>query len=102
MVGLEPSHADRYPHELSGGARQRIVLTGELPSAGDPPTGCRVHTRCWWRRELETRGVDTSACTEELPALVDRGTGNPAACHFAALDAWTVAPRIWADWADSP
>jgi oligopeptide transport system ATP-binding protein len=64
-------------------ARERIVLTGDLPSASDPPSGCRFHTRCWWRRELESRGVDTSACTEELPALVDRGTGHPAACHFA-------------------
>jgi oligopeptide transport system ATP-binding protein len=63
-------------------ARRRIVLTGELPSASDPPSGCRFHTRCWWRRALQDRGVDTSACTDALPALVDRGTGHAAACHF--------------------
>ena len=64
-------------------ARERIVLTGDLPSASDPPSGCRFHTRCWWRQELDARGVDTSACVEEMPALVDRGAGHPAACHFA-------------------
>ena len=63
-------------------ARQRIVLTGELPDAADPPTGCRFHTRCWWRTDLESRGVDTSACVEQPPDLIDRGTGHPAACHF--------------------
>ena len=66
-------------------ARTRIVLTGDLPSAGDPPSGCRFHTRCWWRRELESGGVDTSRCVEEAPVLVDRGTGHPAACHFAEV-----------------
>lgn len=68
-------------------ARQRIVLTGELPSAGDPPSGCGFRTRCWWRRELESRGVDTSVCTDRSPELVERGTGHPAACHFAEMDA---------------
>ena len=63
-------------------ARQRIVLTGELPDAADPPSGCRFHTRCWWRTDLESRGVDTSACVEQPPDLIDRGTGHPAACHF--------------------
>jgi oligopeptide/dipeptide ABC transporter ATP-binding protein len=66
-------------------ARTRIVLTGDLPSAADPPSGCRFHTRCWWRRELEAGGLDTSACLEEAPALIDRGTGHPAACHFAEV-----------------
>ena len=65
--------------------RTRIVLTGELPSADSPPSGCRFHTRCWWRRELEDGGVDTSPCVEEMPALIDRGTGHPAACHFAEV-----------------
>jgi oligopeptide/dipeptide ABC transporter ATP-binding protein len=64
-------------------ARERIVLTGELPSASDPPSGCRFRTRCWMRQDLEARGVDTTPCVDELPALVDRGTGHPAACHFA-------------------
>jgi len=66
--------------------RKRIVLTGDVPSPIDPPTGCRFHTRCWWRQELEKRGEDTTVCTTEVPQLVDRGNGHPAACHFAHVE----------------
>ena len=71
-------------------SRQRIVLTGDVPSPIDPPTGCRFHTRCWWRQELERKGVDTSACVEEHPALVDRGNGHPVSCHFAEVNTEVV------------
>jgi oligopeptide/dipeptide ABC transporter ATP-binding protein len=67
-------------------ARSRIVLTGDVPSPIDPPSGCRFHTRCWWKRRLEERGVDTSACIEDNPALIDRGNGHPVACHFAEVN----------------
>jgi oligopeptide/dipeptide ABC transporter ATP-binding protein len=67
-------------------ARKRIILTGDVPSPANPPSGCRFRTRCWRKRELEAAGVDTSACVEQEPLLEVRpssGVAQPVACHFA-------------------
>jgi peptide/nickel transport system ATP-binding protein/oligopeptide transport system ATP-binding protein len=63
--------------------RQRIILTGDVPSPVDPPSGCRFRTRCFLKKELEAAGVDTSVCADQEPALDRRDVGHPAACHFA-------------------
>ena len=66
--------------------RSRILLTGDVPSPADPPSGCRFRTRCWRKRELEDAGVDTSACVEQEPLLEIRPSSevdHPVACHFA-------------------
>jgi oligopeptide/dipeptide ABC transporter ATP-binding protein len=67
-------------------SRERIILTGDVPSPANPPSGCRFRTRCWHKRELEAAGVDTSACVEQEPLLQIRpssGAAHPVACHFA-------------------
>ncbi|HEY8524109.1 MAG TPA: oligopeptide/dipeptide ABC transporter ATP-binding protein [Acidimicrobiales bacterium] len=68
--------------------RERIILTGDVPSPADPPSGCRFRTRCWHRAKLEESGVDTSVCAEEEPLLQIRPKSeieHPVACHFARL-----------------
>ncbi|GAB3121683.1 ATP-binding cassette domain-containing protein [Streptomyces calidiresistens] len=66
-------------------SRERILLTGDLPSPANPPTGCRFHTRCPWRQETR--------CDTERPELRDVGGGHKVACHWAeGIADGTVGP----------
>jgi peptide/nickel transport system ATP-binding protein/oligopeptide transport system ATP-binding protein len=62
--------------------RVPILLAGDVPSPLDPPSGCRFRTRCPKFANDLTEG-EQRRCIDEPPELVDRGTGHPAACHFA-------------------
>jgi oligopeptide/dipeptide ABC transporter ATP-binding protein len=52
---------------------RRIRVVGELPSAVNPPSGCRFRTRCPRVQEL---------CAVEEPAMSKYANGHVAACHF--------------------
>ena len=61
------------PDPDSSVASGRITLTGDLPSAADPPSGCRFRTRCPHAADI---------CAAQEPPLIDYGGGHRAACHF--------------------
>ncbi|MEU8700657.1 dipeptide ABC transporter ATP-binding protein [Streptomyces sp. NPDC048680] len=57
-------------------ARERILLTGDVPSPVNPPSGCRFRTRCW---------KATGKCASETPPLVQISgsrDGHLTACHY--------------------
>ncbi len=53
--------------------KDRIVLSGDVPSPSNPPKGCRFHTRCRYREAI---------CEEMEPVLNDKGGEHFVACHF--------------------
>jgi peptide/nickel transport system ATP-binding protein len=55
--------------------RSRMLLQGEMPSALNPPTGCRFHTRCPYLIER---------CRLEAPQLLSDAVGHFTACHRTA------------------
>jgi oligopeptide transport system ATP-binding protein len=61
------------PDPKSDQKRKRIVLTGDIPSPVNPPSGCRFHTRC---------PIAFERCSVEEPAFKDYGSGHAAACHW--------------------
>jgi peptide/nickel transport system ATP-binding protein len=54
-------------------ASRKLTVRGELPSAVDPPSGCRFRTRC-----PRAQGI----CAEVEPLQTQFGPGHTAACHF--------------------
>ena len=60
-----PSHPDVE--------REEIVLTGEVPSPINPPSGCRFHPRCPFAMDR---------CSVEIPVQKDMGSGHLVTCHL--------------------
>ena len=60
-----PSHPDMV--------REEIVLTGEVPSPINPPSGCRFHPRCPFAMDK---------CSEEVPVEKEVAPGHLVSCHL--------------------
>src|SRR5262245_41437944 len=60
-----PAHPDE--------TREEVILRGEVPSAFNPPPGCRFHPRC---------PHAMTVCAEVEPTLREEGPGHLAACHL--------------------
>ncbi len=60
---------------LGGAARTRIKLSGEIPSAASPPSGCVFHTRC-------PRKLASGICETTEPPLAEAEPGHFMSCHI--------------------
>lgn len=62
------------PKVMPGDVKKRIVLTGDVPSPANPPSGCKFHTRCPYATEL---------CKTQVPPAVEVEPGHFVNCHGA-------------------
>ncbi len=68
------------PDPVVEDSREQILLTGDLPSPADPPSGCRFHTRCPWRQETR---CDTERPRMRSLDVAEVGPDHKVACHWA-------------------
>ncbi len=76
------------PHKEK--ARRRVMLTGDVPSPINPPSGCRFRTRCpKFANDLSES--ERERCVNEIPRLVEQQPGHRSACHYAeAVDLLSI------------
>jgi peptide/nickel transport system ATP-binding protein len=86
-LNVEPLHpytvallsAIPVPDPVVESRRRRIILTGDVPSPANPPSGCRFHTRCWLRQRLG----NPERCVTDDPQPRELRPSHRVACHFA-------------------
>lgn len=69
LSAIPPSDPDKV--------RNRVMLSGDVPSPISPPAGCRFCTRCYRAQPI---------CSQQAPELADCGNGHYCACHFPGND----------------
>ena len=68
------------PYPQIEAERKRIILTGDVASSANLPSGCRFHTRCWLYKKLGNPEI----CSTAEPDLIEYSPRHSAACHFTA------------------
>ncbi len=72
--------------------QKHVRLSGTVPSALDPPSGCRFHTRCPRRGEMLPDGG--KICEEEVPPWRDNGDGHRILCHIPLEELRRLEPVV--------
>ena len=79
------------PDPVVEDSREQILLSGDLPSPANPPSGCRFHTRCPWRQETR---CDTERPELRVVQIGGAGDGHKVACHWAEqIEAGELQPH---------
>jgi oligopeptide transport system ATP-binding protein len=68
-----------------GRQRNRLVVSGDIPSPVNPPSGCRFHTRCPFVMEI---------CRQVQPLLTEQALGHRVACHLFPADGQAPASSV--------
>ncbi|MEY9980044.1 ABC transporter ATP-binding protein [Lysinibacillus sp. RC79] len=53
--------------------REQLIISGDIPSASNPPSGCTFHTRCPFKKE---------ECSQVVPKMQEVKPGHYVACHL--------------------
>ncbi|HSU01760.1 MAG TPA: oligopeptide/dipeptide ABC transporter ATP-binding protein [Nocardioides sp.] len=85
------------PDPVVEDSREQILLSGDLPSPANPPSGCRFHTRCPWKQPTR---CDTDRPLLRVVDVEGASDGHRVACHWAEeiargeLQPHEVAPAV--------